>query len=95
MGATAQEVAGHIKETWRRGAEAVGMLRNELGNEADRLVPLRKGGVRLLKIKSTMGDTCNKERAIMKLVTEMKEEDGIAFYGEETWRALPVVEGCA
>ena len=58
IGGTAEETKEHIKRSWGRGGEAVQMVRERLGDDADRLVPLRKGEVRLLKILSTMNDCC-------------------------------------
>ena len=62
---TAAGVAEHVEKTWERGNEVIRLLlREDLiahhGLEvADQLVPLRRGGVKLLKIGSTMTDTCN------------------------------------
>ena len=61
VGGTAQEVSAHTKETWRRGQVGVDMVRQELikiGGVAlaDRLVPIRGGGVRIHKIRSIMSD---------------------------------------
>ena len=61
VGGTALEVAAHTKETWRRGQEAVGMVREEhiaMGGVAlaGRLVPVHGGGVRIHKIRSAMSD---------------------------------------
>jgi len=85
VGGTAEEVAAHIKETWRRGVEAISILRDDLGDDADRLLLIRKGGFKLLKILSTMGDTCNTQRLVQERISEMKEESGLGYYGEEAF----------
>ena len=68
VGGTAQECADHIKETWRRGQRGVELVRSELIAEhgvevADALVPMKNGGVMLLKIGSAIHDTCNTANA--------------------------------
>ena len=35
-----------------------------------------------------MGDGCNTTKAVMRLLGEAKNEDGIACYGEETWEGM-------
>jgi hypothetical protein len=57
IGATAEEVATHVKTTWDRGQKALELLRAELGADADNLVPMVDGGVNLCKIRSLMHDT--------------------------------------
>ena len=49
-GGTAEETKNHIKETWVRGNAAIEALRMQLGDQADKLVPLNRGGVRFLKV---------------------------------------------
>jgi hypothetical protein len=44
VGGTSEEVAAHIETTWERAQAAIVMLRAELGDKADELVPLRQGG---------------------------------------------------
>jgi hypothetical protein len=96
---TAAGVAEHVEKTWERGNEVIRLLlREDLiahhGLEvADQLVPLRRGGVKLLKIGSTMTDTCNtmvgkKGGAVLK-IAEKKEASGIAEYGAEDWATMP------
>ena len=38
------------------GGEAVRLVREHLEHDSDRLVPLKKGGLKLLKISRAMGD---------------------------------------
>ncbi len=40
VGSTAAEIASHIEGAWDLGQRAISMLREELGGEADKLVPL-------------------------------------------------------
>ena len=47
IGSTADEVKAHVKTTWKRGGEAVELARAKLGDNADDLIPLRNGGVKL------------------------------------------------
>ena len=65
------------------------LVRDHLGDDADRLLPLKKGGVGLLKNSSTMGDTCNTQRSVMAKICELKDESGIDFFGEKLWKSLP------
>jgi hypothetical protein len=58
VGSTAAEIAGHIETAWGVGQRAIVLLREELGGEADKLVPLKNGGVQLHKSRGTMHDTC-------------------------------------
>jgi hypothetical protein len=60
-GASAELVAEHVRRTWERGKEALDLLRHELGEEADALVPLVNGGVTFAKLQSVMHDTCNQD----------------------------------
>ena len=89
IGSTADEVKAHVKTTWKRGGEAVELARAKLGDNADDLIPLRNGGVKLLKIRSTMNDTCATAKLSARKVAEFVEESGIEHYGENEWRALP------
>ncbi len=42
-GSTSAQVTKHVKATWERGAKVVAMVRAELGDYADELVPLAAG----------------------------------------------------
>ena len=56
----ALDVVGHIEEVWRRGKEAIDVLRVGLGPDLqDVLCPLINGGVSLHKLFGIMHDTCN------------------------------------
>jgi hypothetical protein len=50
-------VAQHVKLLWDRGQEAVNMLRQKLGADADLLVSLVNGGVTMAKLRGVMHDT--------------------------------------
>lgn len=93
-GSTADEIAEHIQTTWERGHNMVLALRQDIIDnvengqaEADRLVPLTDGGVLMLKIGSTMHDTCNLANAIPRRLRVMKDESGIRHFGEEYWNS--------
>jgi hypothetical protein len=54
------DVVGHIEAVWRRGKEAIDVLRVRLGPELqDVLCPLINGGVSLHKLYGIMHDTCH------------------------------------
>ena len=84
-GSTAEDITAHVKVTWSRGRDAVALLRERLGERADELVPIRMGGVRLLRLECLMSDGCNTAKAVMRLLGEAKNEDGKDFYGDEAW----------
>jgi hypothetical protein len=95
-GSTADEIAEHIQITWERGHHMVLALREDIISnvangqaEADRLVPLTDGGVLMLKIGSTMHDTCNLANAIPRRLRVMKDESGIRHFGGEYWNSRP------
>ena len=94
VGATAVEVAAHIEKTWGRGQAMVEALRAELGDEADRLVPIVNGGVNLLKLRSLMHDTCNTANATAREIARLVEEKGREYYGDGGWDDLPEEEKC-
>jgi hypothetical protein len=75
-GSTATRVAQHVKLLWYRGQEAVNMLRQELGADADLLVPLVNGGVTMEKLRGVMHDTCNSANLIAKKVRIIRDEVG-------------------
>jgi hypothetical protein len=83
VGGTAEEVAEHVQSTWERAQAAILMLREELGDKAVELVPLRQGGMLLLKIESAMHDTCNTTNAVRPLLQERKGISGRQFHGAE------------
>ena len=83
VGGTAEEVSEHIQFTWERAQATMLMLREELGDKADELAPLRQGGMLLLKIESVMHDTCRTAKKVRPLLQERKGICGRQFYGEE------------
>ena len=71
VGSTSEEIAAHIGESWANGQIAVGLLRDELGDLAEALVPLTNGGVLLHKLQGVMHDTChtaNKTARLSKVI---------------------------
>ena len=50
-GSTSTRVAQRIKVLWQRGQHAINMLRKELGDACDDLVPLIQGGVSITKLR--------------------------------------------
>jgi hypothetical protein len=68
--------------------ESVQMLRQELGDNADELVPLVQGGVTLAKLRGAMHDTCNSANLIGKKVRRIRDTVGQDMYGAEEWAAM-------
>ena len=87
-GSTSARIAAHVEILWERGQQAVGMLRAELGNAADNLVPLVKGGVTLTKLRGAMHDTCNCANLVAKKVRGIRDDKGKAMFGVEEWAAM-------
>jgi hypothetical protein len=56
-GSTSEECIAHFRRTWKRGQEAVNILREKLGDDANRLAPIKDGGGEFHKIDMTMHDT--------------------------------------
>jgi hypothetical protein len=67
-GSTSAQVTKHVKATWERGVKVVAMVRVELGDCADELVPLVKDGAHLSKLNGSMHDTCNTANLVAKKV---------------------------
>ncbi len=44
-GSSSLKIAEHVRLTWERGRDALNLLMQELGEEADELVPLANGGM--------------------------------------------------
>ncbi len=61
------------------------MLRQEVGGNADELVPLVRGGVTLAKLRGVMHDTCNSANLIAKKVCRIRDTVGQDMYGAEEW----------
>ena len=94
VGATAAEVAAHIERTWERGQAYIDALRVELGDEADELVPLTKGGVNLLKLRSLMHDTCNTANATAREIAKLVDKKGRDYFGDGVWESMPEEDRC-
>jgi hypothetical protein len=90
VGSSSREIADHIKASWANGQEAVGMLREELGAEADILVPVVKGGVMLHKLQGVMHDTWNTANKTTRLALELRDASGQLHYGYDEWESLCV-----
>lgn len=57
---------------------------------ADELVPIKKGGCQLPKLRSLMHDTCNCANAVPRLLQIMKDESGVKYYTDEVWNGFPL-----
>jgi hypothetical protein len=88
QGSSAQKIAQHVQRIWERGQEAIGILRRELGEEADTLVPLVNGGINFSKLRGVMHDTCNTANKVATLARVQRDTCGKAFFGEEEWAAM-------
>ncbi len=71
-GSTAAKVAEHVRLHWERGKRIIDLVREQLGVDADALVPLRNGGVTLTKLCGSMHDTCNSANLIAKKVQRIQ-----------------------
>jgi hypothetical protein len=56
--------------------------------EADILVPLVDGGVKLHKIFGLMHDTCNTANKVAGLMAQLRDEQAQMHHGEETWESI-------
>ena len=86
-GSTAEAISDHIQETWARARRAIECLRAKLGDRADELVPLERGGMRLFRIQALMGDGCATQKKVSRLMEKLKKEDGEEMYGAE-WNSM-------
>jgi hypothetical protein len=73
-GITSSRVVAHVKLLWERGQQAVAMLREELGEDADTLVPLVQGGVTMAKMRGAVHDTCNCANLVSKKVHGVRDD---------------------
>ncbi len=87
-GSTSARVAEHVKITWERGKQMIALVREQLGPEADDLVPLVNGGVTMTKLRGAMHDTCNSANLTAKKVRVIRNELGNDMYGEKEWSAV-------
>jgi hypothetical protein len=96
VGVKAQEIVDHIDASWRRGQEAVELLRQKLPAElVETLAPLTNGGVQLHKLFGVMHDTCNAANLVVTLMVELRERKARAFYGDADWDAMkPEAKAC-
>ena len=85
VGSTAFEIASHIEGAWDIGQQAIGLLREELGGEADNLAPLTNGGVQLHKLRGIMHDTCATANLAAELIGELRNVSGQIQFGYEDW----------
>ncbi len=58
------------------------LVRTELGEQADALVPLKNGGVVLAKLQGVMHDTCNTANAIARRVKAIRDDSGKDLSGK-------------
>ena len=97
VGGTAEKIAAHIEDSWELGAKAVMLMREELIVEgglalADELAPLHLGGVELLKLQSTIHDTCHCANLVPSKLRKLKEKSYVKINGQEAWDAAPEQE---
>jgi hypothetical protein len=81
---TAKGCADHIKESFGRGQRATLEVREKLAEHCgpevcDSLVPLARGGVRLLKIGRTMNDCCPTAEKVPDYLQNSKRKMGRGF----------------
>ncbi len=69
------------------GQRAIELLREELGGEADKLVPLTNGGVQLLKLRGIMYDTCATANVAAEFIGELRELSGQLQFGYDNWES--------
>ena len=88
MGSKAKEICHHVEQAWATGQRAIELLRVELGDEADNMVPLEGGGVALHKIRGVMHDTCATANLAATLMKEKRNKSGQLRFGYDEWEAL-------
>ena len=87
-GSSSAKISEHVRLTWERGQESLNLLRQELGAEADELVPLVNGGINLSKLRGVMHDTCNAANKVARLVRTLRDDSGKGLHGVEEWEAM-------
>jgi hypothetical protein len=87
-GSTTKKVAEHVRVFWERGQQAMAMLREELGAEADTYAPCVNGGVSLSKLCGVMHDTCNSANSIARAVRVLRDDSGRDLYSEAEWQLM-------
>ena len=94
-GGKAVEVAQHIQALFKKAQGVVMRVREILMADGctpslvDQLVQVVDGGVRLHKVLALMHDTCNVANRTAAEVQPLKQADGILYYGQATWNAMP------
>jgi hypothetical protein len=88
VGSTASKVAEHVRLFRQQGQEALSIVREELGELADELVPLVNVGISLSKLGEVMHDTCNCANAIAKRARVLRNDSGKDLYGAEEWKRM-------
>ncbi len=76
MGSKAKEICHHVDQAWATGQRSIELLRVELGDEADNLVPLEGGDVALHKIRGVMHDNCATANLAASLMKEKRNTSG-------------------
>ncbi len=87
-GSSSAQISEHVRLTWERGKEALNCLRQELGVEADELVPLVNGGINFSKLRGVMHDTCNAANKVARMVKTLRDDSGKVLHVVEEWEAL-------
>jgi hypothetical protein len=87
-GSTTQKVCEHIRVYWERGQEAMGILREALGEDADTYAPLVNGGISLSKLCGVMHDTCNSANSIARAVRVLRDDSGRDLYSQAEWQRM-------
>ena len=90
---TAEGCAQHVKTSFARGQRAVLQCLHKCielcGEEAAKeIVPIKRGGVKLLKMCSTMNDTCPTARLVAEMLERLSNESGVEEHGAEVWAGM-------
>jgi hypothetical protein len=88
VGSTAMEICEHVEQAWANGQRAIDLLREELGGEADDLLAVEGGGLKLHKIRGVMHDTCATANLTATLIKEKQNTSGQLQFGYDTWEEL-------
>jgi hypothetical protein len=88
VGSMAAEIASHNEQAWDVGQRAIMLLRVELGEEANKHVPLTNGGVQLHKLRGTMHDTCATANLTASTIRKLREISGQLQFGYVINRGL-------
>jgi hypothetical protein len=88
VGSTAGEIASQIEGAWDVGQRAIALLREELGGEADTLVPLTNGVVQLYKLRGVMHATCATANLAAVLIGDLREVSRQLRFGYDEWENI-------